>query len=241
MKMAEQAHSDTHRPSVEDNRDLGWRVRILSWAFGSPEQSDQRPSRGLRYASCRKCANSVGVVGVVASAFLMVLKGYLGIVGHSTALVADAIHSSADLISALMLLIGLRVARRPADKEYPYGYGKVEFIISVIIYTALIGAGVVIVVEAVSAIVHAEHEEPSMVTLFGALIAIIVNEMMFRQSYCAGKQLRSPSLVANAFEKRSDALTSIAVFAGIAGAKLGGVPLPRSGRRPAGRVLHLPA
>ena len=70
-----------------------------------------------------------------------------------------------------MLLIGLRVARRPADKEYPYGYGKVEFIISVIIYTALIGAGVVIVVEAVSAIVHAEHEEPSMVTLFGARTA----------------------------------------------------------------------
>jgi cation diffusion facilitator family transporter len=59
------------------------------------------------------------------------------------------------------------------------------------------------------------------VTLFGALIAVVINEMMFRQSYCAGKQLRSPSLVANAFEKRSDALTSIAVFAGIAGAKLG--------------------
>lgn len=218
--MAERAHSAARRSAAAPTAPLGWGTRILGAVFGRPERADGRSSV-LRYGACRKCADSVGVVGVVCSAFLMVIKGFLGVVGNSTALIADAIHSSADLISALMLLIGLRVARRPADNNYPYGYGKVEFIISVIIYSALIGAGVVIVVDAVSAIVHAEHVEPSGVTLLGAAIAIVVNELMYRQSYCAGKQLKSPSLVANAHEKRSDAFTSIAVFAGIAGAKAG--------------------
>jgi cation diffusion facilitator family transporter len=219
--MTETHRTDAGGPNTESSSNIAWPARVLSWLLGAPSNTEAPANGRLRYRACSKCANSVGLVGVIASAFLMVLKGYLGIVGNSTALIADAIHSSADLISALMLLVGLRVARRPADKKYPYGYGKVEFIISVVIYTLLIGAGVVIFVEAISNIVHGESTSPSLVTLFGALIAIVINEMMYRQSYCAGKQLRSPSLMANAFEKRSDALTSIAVFAGIGGAVLG--------------------
>jgi len=161
------------------------------------------------------------VINIIANTFLMVLKGYLGVVGHSTALVADAIHSSADVVSSVMLVFGLRIARKPNNSRYPYGYGKVEFLVAIVIYSSLILAGIVIFIDAVSCIIHKSCVRPSMVTLFGALISVVVNEMMFRQSVCAGSQLNSPSMVANAWEKRSDALSSIAVFAGIAGAKLG--------------------
>ncbi len=223
--MTERIRTDRSYSVKRNDRKIAWPARTLSWVIGRLASPVAPASGRLRYSACTDCANSVGLVGLVTSAFLMCIKGYLGIVGHSTALLADAIHSSADLISALMLVIGLRVARRPANKQYPYGYGKIEFIVSLVIYTALIGAGIVIVITGVkciaSCLANVASVEPSVVTLFGAFIGIVVNEMMYRQSFCAGKQIASPSLVANAHEKRSDALTSIAVFAGIAGAKLG--------------------
>lgn len=199
---------------------VAWPGRLMASLLGPPSSKTAVNGR-LRYRACAKCANSVGIVNVMANTFLMVMKGYLGIVGRSTALVADAIHSSADVVSSVMLVFGLRVARRPADRRYPFGYGKVEFLVAVVIYSSLISAGVVIFIDAISTIVHREQVSPSMATLWGAVISIIVNEMMFRQSVCAGTQLKSPSMVANAWEKRSDALSSGAVFLGIAGAMAG--------------------
>jgi len=206
---------------AKSQSNVAWPAKIVGWLLGPPTSSGFAHSRHHRFKACSKCANSVGFVGVVASGFLMALKGYLGVVGHSTALIADAVHSGADLLSALMLLIGLKVARRPADARYPYGYGKIEFIIAVVIYLSLIGAGVVIMVDAISAIIHGVHVTPSPVTLLGAAIAVVTNEMMFRQSFCAGRMISSPSLVANAWEKRSDALTSVAVLIGISGSLAG--------------------
>lgn len=175
----------------------------------------------MRYAACERCANSVGTVNVLGNIFLMVVKAYLGIIGRSTALLADAIHSGADLIASMMLVLGLRISRKPSNSRYPWGYGKVEFLVAVVIYTSLICAGVVIFIDAVESIVRNEAVDPSAITLVGALLSIVVNELMYRQSICAGNQVKSPAIIANAWEKRSDALSSIAVFLGIAGAKLG--------------------
>ncbi len=198
-----------------------WPGRIMSVLLGPPVK-DCAPVNGrLRFRACAKCAESVGPVNLIVNMFLMIMKGYLGVVGRSTALVADAIHSGADVISSLMLVFGLRISRRPADSRYPYGYGKVEFLVAVVIYSLLILAGAVIFWDAISCIIHGMKVCPSMVALWGSVISIIVNEVMFRQSVCAGSQLKSPSMVANAWEKRSDALSSFAVFLGIAGAMLG--------------------
>jgi cation diffusion facilitator family transporter len=185
--------------------------------------SDKSPSqnRSLHYKGCEKCANSIGPVNVVANVFLMILKGYLGIVGKSAALTADAIHSAADVIASLMLLIGLKISERPANRKYPWGYGKVEFLVAVAIYTSLICAGVVIFFDGIACILDGTTAPPSTITLIGAFISIAVNEMMYRQSICAGRQINSPAIMANAWEKRSDAVSSVAVFVGIAGAKMG--------------------
>jgi len=200
---------------------VAWPGRMVSTILGPSTCSDKKLDPRFRFRACKKCADSVAPINLVMNTFLMILKGYLGVVGRSSALVADAIHSGADVVAAIMLIFGLRISRRPSDKEYPYGYGKIEFLVAILIYTSLICAGIFILADAVSAIVHKQCYSPSFFTLWGAIISIIVNEVMFRQSVCAGKQIKSPSMIANAYEKRADAVSSLAVFVGIMGAKMG--------------------
>lgn len=195
--------------------------RPLASAVALPQLGCGGAGNSLRFRACASCAESVGMLNVVANIFLTILKAYLGVVGGSAALVADAIHSLADVISAIMLVVGLQVAGRQADSSYPYGYGKVEFLVAVVIYTSLLLAAFLIFGDAIYCILQKECVNPSVVTLFGAIISIAVNEVMFRQSVCVGTQLKSPSMVANAWEKRSDAISSVAVLLGITGAKLG--------------------
>jgi len=201
--------------------DNTWLTRLVSTLLGRSSRQCAPEGGGLRFRACEKCARSVGVVNVVVSSLLMVLKGYLGVVGGSSALVADAVHSGIDVLASVTMVFGLKIAGRRADSKYPYGYGKVEFFVAVIIHVALVSAGLVILKNAVCCIINRAEVSPSIVTLLGALISIVVCEMVFRQSVCAGTQLSSPSMVANAWEKRSDVLTSIAVFLGIAGAMAG--------------------
>jgi len=212
---------DGTRAGNETVNDAGWLPRFVSTLLGRSSHRCASEGGGLRFRACEKCAKSVGVINVVVSALLMVLKGYLGVVGGSSALVADAVHSGIDVLASVTMVFGLKIAGKKANNRYPYGYGKVEFFVAVIIHVALVSAGIVILKNAVCCIVNKVDVAPSIITLWGALISIVACEMIFRQSLCAGTQLGSPSMVANAWEKRSDVLTSIAVFLGILGAMLG--------------------
>jgi cation diffusion facilitator family transporter len=175
----------------------------------------------MRYRACQTCARSIGAVNIGGNLVLTAVKGFLGVAGGSQALVADAVHSLADLLSSGLLLVGLRVAHRPADRRHPYGYGKVEFLVAVGIYALLLAAGAFILVDSIHMIVDQEEVNPCVTTLLGALLSAVANELMYRQSRCAGGQLRSPSMLANAAEKRADVYSSLAVLAGIMGARLG--------------------
>lgn len=194
---------------------------ILSFWILGPNKKFQSQQNRIRFEACKRCASAVGPVGVATCALLMTMKAYLGVVGGSKALIADAVHSGADLLSALTLIVGLRIANQPADERYPYGYGKVEYVVSVLIYSLLIAAGTVILKDAIYSIINRTYTSPGLTTFAGALVAILINELLFRHSLCAGVQIKSPSMIANAWEKRSDALTSIAVLIGIGGSKLG--------------------
>jgi len=175
----------------------------------------------MKYKACEKCAKNVGKVNIIGNILMIVIKGYLGVVGRSKALIADAIHSSADLLATIIMIIGLNISDQNPDEEYPYGYGKAEYIVAIIIYLVLLGVGSFIVVNGVTSIIKGHTVTPCISAIWGAVFSIAINELMFRQSVCAGKQTNRPSMVAKAWESRSDVYSSFAVLIGIIGAKMG--------------------
>ena len=175
----------------------------------------------MKHATCEKCARSVGKVNVVGNTLMILIKGYLGVVGGSKGLIADAIHSCADLLATIIMIIGLRISGKEKNKKYPYGFGKAEYLVAVVIYLFLFVIGSYILFDGTKAIIEGHKVVPCLSAAWGAIFSIAINELMFRQSVCAGSQINSPSIVAKAWESRSDVLSSIAVLIGILGAKMG--------------------
>ena len=150
----------------------------------------------MKYKTCEKCARSVGPVNVLGNIMMILLKGYIGVVGGSKALIADAIHSSADLLATLIMIIGLRVSSRTADEKFPYGYGKSEYVVAIAIYISLFMIGTYILIDGVRVIFSGHMSTPSFLAIWGAVFSITINELMFRLTICAGTQVGSPSMVA---------------------------------------------
>ena len=175
----------------------------------------------MKYAACEKCARSVGKVNIVGNILMILIKGYMGVVGGSKGLIADAVHSCADLLATIVMIIGLHISGREKDEAYPYGYGKAEYIVAVIIYLFLFVIGTYILFDGAKAILEGRRVTPCLSAAWGAIFSIAINELMFRQTICAGSQINSPSMTAKAWESRSDVLSSVAVLIGILGAKMG--------------------
>jgi cation diffusion facilitator family transporter len=153
-------------------------------------------------------------IGIGVSIALVFLKAIAGHLGHSYALIADATETGADVFSSTLLWIGLRIAMKPADPEHPYGHGKAEPIVSIIISFFLMGAAVWIGWHAIE-FVRTPHDMPKRFTLYILLGVIIIKESMFRYVLKIGKQINSNAVKADAYHHRSDAITSVAAFIGI--------------------------
>ncbi|MDR0326313.1 MAG: cation diffusion facilitator family transporter [Oscillospiraceae bacterium] len=157
-------------------------------------------------------------VNVVLSAF----KLFAGIVANSAAMVGDAAESMADIASTFVVIVGVKMAGKQADKDHPYGHERMECVTAVILAAVLIAAGLGIGWAGVSRILRgAELEAPGLLALVAAGVTIGVKELMYWLTRAAAKKTGSGSLMANAWHHRSDGLTSIATFAGILGARLG--------------------
>jgi cation diffusion facilitator family transporter len=161
------------------------------------------------------------MVNVIGNTLMICIKGYMGVVAGSKGLIADAIHSSADLLATIIMIIGLNISARKSDDLYPYGYGKAEYLIAVVIYLFLFVIGLYILFDGARAILESRRVTPCLSAAWGAIFSMAINELMFRQSVCAGNQINSPSMIAKAWESRSDVFSSIAVLFGILGAKMG--------------------
>ncbi|MGK5083010.1 cation diffusion facilitator family transporter [Bdellovibrionota bacterium FG-1] len=169
---------------------------------------------------CENCLVHVTTVNVVGNMFLVAIKAYLGIVGGSKALFADAIHSLGDLLASFMMFVALKVADRPKSDEYAYGRGKVEYITAMLIAGFLVVLGIYILIDAMGDLMGGRYVAPHLVTAWGALISIIVNEIMARQSNCVGSKFNKPAILAVALESRVDTWSSVAVLGGIIGGAL---------------------
>ena len=151
---------------------------------------------------------------IAASFLLAVIKGLAGFFGNSYALIADAIESTADIFSSLFVLFGLKYAKRPADKNHPYGHGKIEPLITFIVVAFLVVSAIIIATESIHNI-RTPQEAPKAWTLYILAVIILWKEISFRIVIKKSIETNSSSLKADAWHHRSDAITSVAAFIGI--------------------------
>lgn len=169
----------------------------------------------------------VTYVGATVNVFLSLFKLAAGILGHSAAMVADAIHSISDFVTDITVVVFVKMASKPSDEEHDFGHGKFETLSSIIIGVILFLVGFGIFYEAIGKINEilfkkSVVQSPSWLALIAALVSIIAKEGLFHYTNAYGKKHESAALVANAWHHRSDSLSSIGSFLGIGGAILFG-------------------
>lgn len=151
---------------------------------------------------------------IVGNTSLALIKGLAGFFGHSYALIADAIESTTDIFSSLLVLFGLKYAKLPADKNHPYGHGKIEPLITFLVVAFLVTSATIIAYESILNI-QTPHKVPKSWTLIVLGCIILWKEISFRIVIKKSKETNSSSLQADAWHHRSDAITSIMAFIGI--------------------------
>ena len=175
-------------------------------------------------ATREKELTKVTLIGSLGNLLLLSFKFVAGIVGHSAAMMADAIHSLSDFVTDLIVLVFVRVGARPQDASHDYGHGKFETLATFFVGLGLMGAAIGIIVSGSEKFAHWLQGEtltmPWRLALWAALISIVVKELLFRYTVSKGKALDSPAVVANAWHHRSDALSSVGAAIGIGGALL---------------------
>lgn len=172
--------------------------------------NDLAARRGIRAA----------IIGVVANGILVIIKGTAGVLGNSYALVADAIESASDVLTSLVVIVGIKLSRKPPDETHPYGHGKFEPLAAAIVALTLLAAAIVISIESVHEILT-PHHSPAPFTLLVLLVTIAVKEGLFRFVLHVGTESKSTAINADAWHHRSDAITSLAAFVGISIALIG--------------------
>ena len=162
------------------------------------------------------------MLGMFVNILLFAFKLVAGIVGRSGAMIADAVHSASDFATDVVVLAFVRISSKPRDDDHKWGHGKYETLASLIIGVALLGVGVEILVdsaEKIKAVVGGEVlPRPGVIAVVAAAVSIVVKEALYRYTVRKGKALQSPSVVANAWHHRSDALSSIGALLGIGAA-----------------------
>lgn len=161
-------------------------------------------------------------IGGLVNLLLLVFKFVAGVVGRSSAMVADAVHSLSDFITDIVVIVFVRIASKPQDESHDYGHGKYETLATAIIGVILFIVGLGILVNSVNSIVDVcrgkELEAPSMLALVAALVSIVTKEILYQYTVFKGKKLNSKAVIANAWHHRSDAFSSIGTLIGIGGA-----------------------
>ncbi|MBR7031236.1 MAG: cation transporter [Prevotella sp.] len=164
----------------------------------------------------------VTLVGGAVNVLLLLFKFVAGIVGHSAAMVADAIHSLSDFVTDIIVLVFVRISGKPEDKSHDYGHGKYETLAMTIIGMALFVVAIGIVYSGMTKIIAwangTQLEAPGLLALWAALLSVLLKEGVYRYSMVKARQLNSQAVEANAWHHRSDALSSIGTALGIGGA-----------------------
>ena len=166
----------------------------------------------------------VTLLGSAGNVALLVFKFVAGIMGHSAAMMADAVHSLSDFVTDIVVILFVRVSAKPQDESHDYGHGKYETLASFFVGLALAAAAMGIIVTGALKFASWMHGEqlpaPGRLALWAALVSIAVKELLYQYTARAGRRLDSQAVVANAWHHRSDAMSSVGAAIGIGGAIL---------------------
>jgi cation diffusion facilitator family transporter len=178
--------------------------------------------------------------GIFSNIILFVVKLLAGVFGRSQAMIADAFHTASDAATSIAVLIGFKIAQKPADRHHPFGHGRAESIAAKIVALILIFVGVKLVHDSAKILIAKEMVRPHVIALIAAIVSIIVKEITYRRVILASKEIGSTSLRADAYHHRSDVLSSVAALIGISGARMGWTFLdPLAGILVAGFIIKL--
>lgn len=167
-------------------------------------------------------ATKVTWTGIFVNIALVIIKLAAGVIGKSGAIIADAVHSITDFASDAIIILGVRMAAKPADKGHDYGHGKVETLAAVTVGSILIlvGAGILLKgsINVIKGLRGEALHAPGMIALYAAFLSIVSKEWLYHHTIRVGKRIESRAVIANAWHHRSDAFSSIGTMAGIGGA-----------------------
>jgi cation diffusion facilitator family transporter len=162
------------------------------------------------------------LIGILANTLLAAIKATAGFLGNSYALIADAIESTTDIASSLIVWSGLKIAALPPDADHPYGHGKAEPLAAVVVSLTLIAAAIGIGIQSVREMLT-PHHAPAAFTLVVLVLVVVTKETLFRFVFNVGQGINSTAVKSDAWHHRSDAITSAAAFVGISISLIGGV------------------
>lgn len=179
------------------------------------------------YGADQNIAVRVSVITIILNTLLSAFKLVAGLLGHSLAMVSDAIHSASDVFSTVIVIVGIKVAAKAADKNHEFGHERFECVAAILLSALLLATGIGIGYSGVANIVNGAYKtavSPDYLALSAAIVSIVVKEAMFWYTYIPAKKLNSGALKADAWHHRSDALSSVGSLIGIVGAMCG-VPI----------------
>jgi len=186
-------------------------TKILDMTLPEDTSSPKLIHRGLRST----------LIGILANTLLAAIKATAGFLGNSYALIADAIESTTDIVSSLIVWSGLKISALPPDNDHPYGHGKAEPLAAVVVSLTLIAAAFGIAIQSVREILT-PHHAPAAFTLAVLILVVVTKETLFRFVFNVGEGINSTAVRGDAWHHRSDAITSAAAFIGISISLIGG-------------------
>ena len=178
----------------------------------------------MKAGSNRKIAMRVSAVSIFSNILLSAFKLFSGIFANSAALISDAVHTISDILSTIVVIIGIKMSDKDADSKHPYGHERFENVAAIILSAMLCVIGIGIGYCGARNIVSGEYYKqavPGVIALVAASVSIIVKETMYWYTRAAAKKIDSPAVMADAWHHRSDAFSSVGSLAGVIGARFG--------------------
>jgi len=168
-----------------------------------------------------KIAKKVTLVSIVGNVLLSLIKISAGMIGNSSAMIADGIHSVSDIFTSVIAFLGVKFSVKAEDKDHQYGHEKIELVVSKILALILLGTGIMIAYNAINIIIKGIYSQPGYIAIYAAILSIVFKEWMYHYTMKGAKAIESNSLKVDAWHHRTDSLSSVAALVGITGAIFG--------------------